>query len=63
MIYPVDSVIQPLNNWGLSDSQGLVEFAVRLVDSVFHLHERQVKFLGFKDFVKIQITEVHIHVL
>lgn len=40
----------------LSDSPGLVDFAVRLVDSVCHLHDRRVKFLGkfFEEF-KLQI--------
>ena len=33
----------------VSDSWGLVDFAIRLVNSVLNLHDREVKFLvGFK---------------
>jgi len=41
----------------LSDSPGLVDFPVRLVDSVLHFPDGQVKFLG-KFFEEIQITEI-----
>lgn len=40
----------------VSDSLGLMDFAVGLVDSVFHLPDRQVKFLG-KIAEEIQITD------
>ena len=39
----------------MSESQGLVEFAFGLGDSVLHYPNRQVRFLG-KIFVEIQIT-------
>lgn len=47
----------------MSDSPGLVDFAVRVVDfavrvvdSILHLPDEQVKFSGIK-FEKIQISE------
>ena len=40
----------------MSDSLRLVDFPVRLVDSVLHLPDGQVKFLG-KIFEEIQITQ------
>lgn len=41
----------------LSDSLGLVDFPVGLVDSVHHLPTGQAKFLG-KIFEEIQITDI-----
>ena len=59
MIYPVDSAIQSLNNQGLqrakkvvSNSPGLVDFAIKLEIFVFNLPDGQELFFG-----EIQITE------
>ena len=58
MIYPVDSAIQSLNNQGLqcakkvvSNSPGLVDFAIKLEIFVFNLPDGQELFFG-----EIQIT-------